>query len=222
MSRALYTAFLSPLITQALHDTIVPQKDTIIKKTPPWYKSWYIYVVYFAIGALGIIVLYLFLTKDERTRQNAKLRQLEDELFEYASQGEKHCHKSLQHLFPGYKFIKCRPGTLKNPLTQKRLELDFYCKELMLAIEYNGQQHYKFCPIYHDNPSLLDQQKARDKIKAQWCIDNSIVLVVVPYNVSQNKITNYIKSAVTTGAFTYCAHGIDTPLIKVADAWSDK
>lgn len=47
-------------------------------------------------------------------------------------------------------------------------------------IEYNGGQHYK--PVeFFGGEETFERQKERDKIKRDWCKENGIELVVIPY-----------------------------------------
>lgn len=76
----------------------------------------------------------------------------------------------------GNKFTKTKPKFLKG------LELDGYNKELNLAIEYNGEQHYKIVDHFHRNGILdLLKQVENDKLKMERCKENGIDLIVVPY-----------------------------------------
>jgi hypothetical protein len=62
-----------------------------------------------------------------------------------------------------------------------KLELDGFNKELNLAIEYNGEQHYiEFKNHFHKIGSLEDQIN-RDNIKLNECIALNITLIVIPY-----------------------------------------
>lgn len=76
------------------------------------------------------------------------------------------------------KFYKTR-----NVLPSK-LELDRYNKELKLAFEYNGAQHYiefeKHFHKYGGNTSLEAQQN-RDKQKIDECNKLEITLIIIPY-----------------------------------------
>lgn len=63
------------------------------------------------------------------------------------------------------------------------MELDLYCEELKLAIEYNGAQHYKFCKFYHTTIENFQQQIARDILKNKLCSKNDVRLITVPYTV---------------------------------------
>lgn len=71
-----------------------------------------------------------------------------------------------------YRFDDCR-----NKLP---LPFDFYLPQQNLCIEYNGEQHYK---LNRFNMDLLDlmNRKRLDKIKEEYCKDNNIKLITIPY-----------------------------------------
>ena len=69
-----------------------------------------------------------------------------------------------------YMFDTCR-----NPLTNKPLRFDFYVNNKYL-IEYDGKQHYE-----DGNWEPLKDIQYRDNIKNQWCKDNNIPLIRIPY-----------------------------------------
>lgn len=106
----------------------------------------------------------------------------------YSSIGERYCIEFLELLFPGYKFTKIRPKWLRNPKTNRPLELDGYCKELSLAIEYQGKQHYEWPNFTNCSIDDFFSQKERDNIKEQKCIENNICLIRIPYTVKIEKI----------------------------------
>ena len=64
------------------------------------------------------------------------------------------------------------------PETNRQLVFDFYLPEQNLLIEYDGEQH--FHEIRNDRYDFQGLQK-RDAFKNQWCIDNNIPLVRIPY-----------------------------------------
>lgn len=108
--------------------------------------------------------------------------------------GEQICRFHLSQRF-NKPFLKERPDFLKNPVTNSNLELDCFCKELGLALEYNGRQHYEFTPKFHKSKNDFYNQKYRDKIKKQLCYENKIDLIEVPYSVSHEEIPIYIDQA---------------------------
>ena len=106
-------------------------------------------------------------------------------------------------MFPKYKFKKTRPIWLKNRKTNKRMELDIYCEELNLAIEYNGEQHYKYNKYFHKNDvSNFEFQCERDELKKEICFLNYITLITVPYTCNnEQSIRNYILNRLPDNLF---------------------
>ena len=110
------------------------------------------------------------------------------------SKGETECRRVLVKFF-GKPFDKARPSFLNNPVTggSFNLELDCYNEELNLAVEYNGKQHYEFCPFFHKNKEHFLNQKYRDDMKRRMCKDHNITLIEVPYTVPEQQIEQYLK-----------------------------
>ena len=106
----------------------------------------------------------------------------------YASLGERYCIEFLQLLFPNYTFTKVRPSWLKNPSTNRSLELDGFCPELMLAIEYNGIQHYVWPNFTGCTREQFFAQRQRDQIKEEICIRENICLIRIPYTITHERI----------------------------------
>ena len=97
------------------------------------------------------------------------------------SKGEKEVGKFLQNLnityLPQYTFLDCRDKNL--------LPFDFYLPDLNKCIEYDGQHHYY--PVTFNGVS---KEKAKenhlltikhDKIKNEYCRNNNIELLRIPY-----------------------------------------
>lgn len=101
----------------------------------------------------------------------------------YASKGERCCMEFMHLLFPGYVFTKVKPKWLRNPKTGRCLELDGFCPELMLALEYNGIQHYRWPNYFHKTREEFTAQRERDQIKVEKCIENNICLIRISYEV---------------------------------------
>jgi hypothetical protein len=95
------------------------------------------------------------------------------ELGPYSSVGEKKCAEILREIYPDHIFIKCRPAWLEG------LELDLYCAELNLAVEFNGIQHYRFTPYFHKTEEDFRAQLRRDSRKAEICRARGIRLIIV-------------------------------------------
>ena len=84
------------------------------------------------------------------------------------SKGELRCKFILEDIFRR-PFLKIRPDILRNDVTDQNLELDLFNEELMLAVEYNGIQHYKFSKFFHTDHLRFREQQYRDQIKRMLC-----------------------------------------------------
>jgi hypothetical protein len=102
--------------------------------------------------------------------------------------------RNIIELFTGKQFSKIKPKWCKNDLTGALLELDGYNKELKLAFEYNGKQHYEYDPVFfHKNMQVFDEQEYRDFIKIKQCHKNNVNLMIIPYIVTSKQLPEYIK-----------------------------
>lgn len=86
-----------------------------------------------------------------------------------------------------YTFADC-----KAPETQCLLRFDFAIFDknniLIELIEYNGRQHYE--PIeYYGGELEFKKRQLYDSIKQNYCKNNNIKLVIIPYSINTNKIT---------------------------------
>lgn len=78
---------------------------------------------------------------------------------------------------PQKKFSKCR--------YKKKLPFDFYLDEYNICVEYHGEQHYR--PYsYFGGESDFEEGQIRDKIKEDFCKNNNIKLIIIPYWEYQN------------------------------------
>ena len=80
------------------------------------------------------------------------------------------------------------------------MRFDLFLPKLNIAIEYDGEQHYK--PInYSGNIEEAELQfeytKKNDKIKNQYCLDNNIALLRIPFWEKDN-IKNIIDNFLST------------------------
>lgn len=87
-----------------------------------------------------------------------------------------------------YCFKDCR---LTNPLP-----FDFYLPDYNCCIEFDGEQHFKVDCFENSNIVNLMNIKYRDNIKNQYCKDNNIPLIRIPYwdfNNIENILMNEIN-----------------------------
>ena len=92
--------------------------------------------------------------------------------------------RSLVEELTGEKFPQKGPKWLTNPKTNGRLKFDAYCEKLKIAVEYNGEFHYKDPPY---KGSSLKSIKERDRIKKKLAKKNGVRLIIVPYTVKDLK-----------------------------------
>ena len=108
------------------------------------------------------------------------------------SKGEIICRQTLQDIFNA-PFPKVRPDFLFNSVTGENLEYDMYNKDYRLAVEYNGQQHYKYNSFMHGgSKDKFYGQQYRDNMKRQISKKLGITLIEVPYTVSHKDIPDYL------------------------------
>lgn len=121
---------------------------------------------------------------------NAHLKHAE----QHESRGEAITRATLESLLTPHKFPNVRLDVIMNPVTNTPLEFDCYNDELKLAVEYNGIQHYKFVPYFHQSKQDFYNQQYRDLIKKDLCAQHNIHLITIPYTVSTKEIPMFIAS----------------------------
>lgn len=62
----------------------------------------------------------------------------------------------------------------------QKFRFDFYLPTHNIIIEYDGEQHTKAIPFWGGEKGLKKTQK-RDKIKTNYCLDNGITIIRIPY-----------------------------------------
>jgi hypothetical protein len=72
-----------------------------------------------------------------------------------------------------------------------KLKLDVYCPSYEIAAEYHGRQHFYYTSRFFDSKYEFEEAQKRDEIKAQWCKDNGIALIVFRYNDSLTEASVY-------------------------------
>lgn len=114
---------------------------------------------------------------------------------------EEKCRRIFEEYF-GLEFPKCRPDFLKNPKTNRNLELDGFNETIVtdigigLAFEYNGSQHYWYNPAFHRSQQEFEYQLHRDEIKKQMCSKKGVLLITIPYTITDNKLEKFIHDQI--------------------------
>lgn len=69
---------------------------------------------------------------------------------------------------------------IPNQKGKGRLSFDFYLPEYNLCLEYHGKQHYE--PVeFFGGINSFKKQKENDYKKENYCLDNNIKLLIIPY-----------------------------------------
>lgn len=182
----LISGFTILLVCFCLADrtTRVESKDVTILYKGKIFKPWQFFI--------ASMTQNMLVPESVKGRSMLKYRR---EQGKSRNKNEEHCREIVERL-TNHKFRSVRPNFLKNPETNRNLELDMYCEELKVAFEYNGVQHYHFIPggYFHPNgeEDFLKQQK-RDRFKARKCKENGITLFVIPYTVKREDHEEFIK-----------------------------
>lgn len=92
------------------------------------------------------------------------------------SYGERRIRLWLEKYNFAYEYQKI----FKNCRNLKVLPFDFYLYDYNVAIEYQGEQHYKPIEYFGGEENFKKQQK-RDNIKRNYCKNNKIKLLEIPY-----------------------------------------
>jgi len=111
---------------------------------------------------------------------------------------------SLEKLL-GHSFPKARPSFLRNPATNRCLELDAWCETLKIGAEFAGEQHRVFPNSCHSTREEFEKQQARDQLKMDLCKKHEVILLVVPDSVTSEQMHDYVKTSL-------CKLGVDVPL----------
>ncbi len=108
---------------------------------------------------------------------------------------ETRCRAILEDIFQS-PFVSIRPDYLKYPKTGKNLELDGYNEDYNIAFEYQGVQHRKYTPMFHQSYQDFLDQLARDDYKKKRCDELGIKVIYIPDTVPYDKLEVYLKEKV--------------------------
>jgi hypothetical protein len=72
------------------------------------------------------------------------------------------------------------------------LELDGYNKELALAFEHQGIQHFEAVPYFQTNGETLERRRKLDETKRAACAKHGVLLLEIPYHVPTAQLSDWI------------------------------
>lgn len=104
-----------------------------------------------------------------------------------ASSGERLVEGILNDLDIQY----VREYSFKDCRNEKSLRFDFYLPNYNIVIEYQGKQHYEAVDLFGGD-SAYQRQVENDHIKRDFCNNNKITLLELPYSLSSSAIQEMI------------------------------
>ena len=108
---------------------------------------------------------------------------------------ERLCRHYFEQL-TGLEFPSVKPKWLLNAKNH-RMELDGYCKELLLAFEHQGKQHYQKIEHFNRRDESLNWRLESDVLKRKICEERSITLIEVPYWVKSDSLPEWIANHIS-------------------------
>lgn len=73
---------------------------------------------------------------------------------------------------------------------------DFYLPEFNTCIEYDGKQHFNFIDVWHRTQEKFEYAIQRDKEKTEYCKQNNIRLIRIPYYDYDKLNENYLDKII--------------------------
>lgn len=71
---------------------------------------------------------------------------------------------------------------IRNYHIGNRLYIDIYLPSINMGIEFDGIQHFKYNPFFHETKLDFLKQQRRDKDKDELCKEKGIDLIRIKYN----------------------------------------
>lgn len=109
------------------------------------------------------------------------------------SKGEEKIENILNELNIQYETQKQFPNLFS--INNGKLRFDFYLPLYNIVLEYQGKQHYTNIEYWGGEKGLQDRQ-TNDNIKRQWCKENNIKLIEIPYWDFDKLNENYLKQLI--------------------------
>jgi hypothetical protein len=111
--------------------------------------------------------------------------------------------RSLIEQSCGVKITKDRPLWMRNPDTNRPLELDGLSESIGLAFEYQGVQHSTYVKFFHRTIELFEKLRARDSLKDAICSSRGLILFKID-QVNNTKIDSIFSFKVCEQAKECC------------------
>lgn len=105
----------------------------------------------------------------------------------------------FEQLF-GSLFPRVRPDWLRKDGGFK-MELDGFNKNLGLAFEHHGEQHYRAVKFFSASRSVVAARRRDDALKRRLCRQNRVKLIEVSYKVPLSELATFVVSQCRRGGY---------------------
>lgn len=139
----------------------------------------------------GSLIAYYFDGKYIKLIQFYKPHIEDDKFYKVGSKNQKKLFNYIKDFFPNEEILwNYGHPDLRFTESNYKMQLDIFIKNKNIAIEYQGEQHFKINTSWNTEDSLKKLQK-RDKEKKIACKKNNIKLIEIDYKWSGTKESIY-------------------------------
>lgn len=82
----------------------------------------------------------------------------------------------LKEIYPNYQIV------YEYPIGDLEQRIDIFIPDLGIAIEYNGEQHYKFISHFHKDEIDWNKSVLLDKQKINYLEEKGVKLIIIPFD----------------------------------------
>jgi hypothetical protein len=91
-----------------------------------------------------------------------------------------------------------RPMVEELYIPSEKLYFDFFIPSENLAVEVQGEGHFKFNARFYEDKRAFRKAQARDMRKRELCKLNNIILIELPYNENEDEWRKRIRNRYKT------------------------
>jgi G:T-mismatch repair DNA endonuclease (very short patch repair protein) len=106
---------------------------------------------------------------------------------------------ALRGLFPQYTLLEEEPLQVNLHGRDTTLRIDIVVKELRLAVEAHGRQHFEHVEHFHGSRNGFGESVQRDQAKAKAIQDVGYAYLMIPYTeraISRTRLMRMISKAI--------------------------
>lgn len=140
---------------------------------------------YYAITGMEAYALWVDKPGNEEYKKRF-IKAIEDGVYLYLQSGHPERMKIIEEISSGQRklreIIGDNFGDVVDEYEIEGQRIDIYLPGLNLGIEFDGRQHYEFCPVFHKTEADFKRQQWLDREKERKCRERGISLVRVRHD----------------------------------------